>query len=135
MFQGVFDFNKDVLTSASVPQCFSSSLKVFQFKGFNVREHELLLAKFMMEKAAVLERMTIHTAFWLKYSDIDMEKVKEHILSFTKCSSYLVIEFSQPFFYIIKGNSLFNLLKWIDLNFFTHNLIFLFFYILKSYLF
>ncbi|TKY49270.1 F-box/FBD/LRR-repeat protein [Spatholobus suberectus] len=91
---GVSELNKDVLTSASVPQCFLSSLKVFQFKGFNVHEHELLLAKFVLANAAVLERMTICTAFWLRYSDIDMEKVKEQILSFPKRSSFVMIEFS-----------------------------------------
>ncbi|XP_068498056.1 F-box/FBD/LRR-repeat protein At3g14710-like [Phaseolus vulgaris] len=92
---GVFDFNKDALTSTSVPRCFLSSLKFFQFKGFNVLEHELLLAKFVMANAAVLEQMTICTAFWLQYSDIDMEKVKEQILSLPKCSSSLMIQFSQ----------------------------------------
>lgn len=35
--QGVADLDKDVLTSATVPQCFLSSFKVFQFKGFNAK--------------------------------------------------------------------------------------------------
>ncbi|XP_027342659.1 F-box/FBD/LRR-repeat protein At3g14710-like [Abrus precatorius] len=92
---GVSELNKDVLTSASVPQCFVSSLKVFQFKGFNVHENELLLAKFVIANAAVLEQMTIYTAFWLRYSDIDLEKVKDQILSFPKCSNFAMIEFSE----------------------------------------
>nr|KYP33488.1 F-box/LRR-repeat protein At3g14710 family [Cajanus cajan] len=77
-----------------MPQCFVSSLKDFEFRGFNVHEHELLLAKFVLANAAVLERMNICTAFWLRYSNIDMEKVKEQILSFPKCSSLVMIEFS-----------------------------------------
>ena len=94
MFQGVSESNKDhVLTSASVPQCFLSSLKVFQFKEFNVREHELLLAKFVLANAAVLEQMIICTAFWLRYSEIDVEKVKDQILSFPKCSNLVMIQF------------------------------------------
>ncbi|KAK7401727.1 hypothetical protein VNO78_13431 [Psophocarpus tetragonolobus] len=89
---GLSELNKDVLTCASVPQCFVSSLKVFQFKGFNLHEHELLLAKLVMKNAAVLEQMTICAAFWLRYSDIDMEKVKEQILSFPKCSNFVMIK-------------------------------------------
>ncbi|XP_061369985.1 F-box/FBD/LRR-repeat protein At3g14710-like isoform X3 [Gastrolobium bilobum] len=94
LLNGVCDLNKDILTSASVPHCFMSSLKVFQFKGFNVHDHELCLVKFVMTNAAILERITISTAFWLRYSDIDLEKVKEQILSFPKCSSVALIEFS-----------------------------------------
>ncbi|KAJ1384853.1 Leucine-rich repeat domain superfamily [Sesbania bispinosa] len=94
LLNGVSDLNKDILTSASVPHCFQSSLKVFQFKGFNVHEHELYLAKFVMANAAILERMTISTAFWLRYVDIDMEKVKEQIFSLPKCSRFCEIEFS-----------------------------------------
>ncbi|KAK7401728.1 hypothetical protein VNO78_13432 [Psophocarpus tetragonolobus] len=90
---GVSEFNKDVLTSASMPQCFLNSLKVFQFKEFNVHKHELFLAKFVMANAAVLEQMTICAAFWLRYSDVDMEKVKEQILSFPKCSNVVSIQF------------------------------------------
>jgi len=90
-FQGVSELNKDV-TSAKVPQCFLSSLKVFQFKEFNVHEHELLLAKFVMANAKFLEQMTVCTAFWLRYSDIDMEKVRQQILSFPKSSNLAVIK-------------------------------------------
>ncbi|KAL2331259.1 hypothetical protein Fmac_018840 [Flemingia macrophylla] len=91
---GVFDLNKDVMTTASVPQCFLSSLRDFELKEFNVHEHELLLAKFVMANAAILERMTIFTAFWLRYSDIDMGKLKEQILSFPKCSKSVTIKLS-----------------------------------------
>ncbi|KAK7324474.1 hypothetical protein VNO77_28042 [Canavalia gladiata] len=92
---GVSELNKEVLTCASVPQCFVCSLKILEFKGFNAHEYELLLVKFVMGNAAVLEKMTISRAFWLRYSDIDMEKVKEQILSFPKCSSFAMIQFSE----------------------------------------
>ena len=67
---------------------------IFQFGGFNVYVHELSLAKFVMENAAKLERMTITTAFWLQYSDINMDKVKEQLLSFPKCSTSVSLEFA-----------------------------------------
>ncbi|ESW21369.1 hypothetical protein PHAVU_005G064900 [Phaseolus vulgaris] len=88
---GVSELNKDV-TSAPLPQCFLSSLKVFQFKEFNAHEHELVLGKLVMANAKVLEEMTICTAFWLRYSDIDMEKVRQQILSFPKSSNLAVIK-------------------------------------------
>ncbi|XP_057724223.1 F-box/FBD/LRR-repeat protein At3g14710-like [Arachis stenosperma] len=89
------DSNKDAMSYASsVPHCFLSSLRVFQFNGFNVHEHEISLVKFVMGNAAVLERMIISAAFWLRYSDIDMEKVKDNIFSFPKCCSRAIIEFS-----------------------------------------
>ncbi|KAK7244064.1 hypothetical protein RIF29_38882 [Crotalaria pallida] len=94
LLNGVSDLNNDVLAFTSVPQCFLHSLKVFQFKGFNVHEHELCLAKLVMANAAILERMTITAAFWLRYSDIDMEKVKQQIFSFPKCSIFAEIEFT-----------------------------------------
>ncbi|QHN96572.1 Putative FBD-associated F-box protein [Arachis hypogaea] len=89
------DSNKDAMSYASsVPHCFLSSLRVFQFNGFNVHEHEISLVKFVMGNAAVLERMIISAAFWLRYSDIDMEKVKDNIFSFPKCCIRAIIEFS-----------------------------------------
>ena len=57
-------------------------------------EHELCLAKFVMGNAEILERITISTAFWLRYSDINMEKVKQQLLSFLKCSGSASLEFS-----------------------------------------
>nr|XP_027190574.1 putative FBD-associated F-box protein At5g56400 isoform X2 [Cicer arietinum] len=94
LLNGVSDLNKDVLSFAIVPHCILSSLKVFQFKGFNANEHDLCLVKFVMKNAATLEKITISPAFWLRYTDIDMEKVKEEILSLPKCSSFCMIEFS-----------------------------------------
>ncbi|XP_028787047.1 F-box/FBD/LRR-repeat protein At3g14710-like [Neltuma alba] len=94
LLHGVSKFDKDLLTSASVPHCFQSCLKVFQFGGFNVHEHELSLVKFAMANAAKLEKMIITTAFWLQYSDINMEKVKEQLLSFPKCSTSASLEFA-----------------------------------------
>ncbi|XP_057451061.1 F-box/FBD/LRR-repeat protein At3g14710-like isoform X2 [Lotus japonicus] len=93
LLNGVCDLNKDVLAAASVPLCFLSSFRVFQFNGFNVKEHELCLVKFVLANAAILERVTICTAFWLRYSDIDMGKVKGQILSLPKYSRSCMIKF------------------------------------------
>ncbi|KAL2331257.1 hypothetical protein Fmac_018838 [Flemingia macrophylla] len=94
LLNGISELYKDVLTSASVPQCFLTSFKDFQFKEFTGHENELLLAKFVMANAVILEKMIMCTAFWLRYSDINMENVKGQILSFPKCSNSVIIEIS-----------------------------------------
>ncbi|CAI8593342.1 unnamed protein product [Vicia faba] len=94
LLNGVADLHKDVFTSAVVPHCFLSSLNVFRFKGFNANEHDLSLVNFMLANAATLQIMTISPAFWLRYADIDLESVKERILSSPTCSSFCKIEFS-----------------------------------------
>lgn len=93
-FQGVADLDKDVFTSAVVPHCFLSCLNVIRFKGFNANDHDLCLVKFMLANAAMLQKITISPAFWLRYADIDLENVKEQILSLPMCSSFCKIEFS-----------------------------------------
>ncbi|XP_058773562.1 F-box/FBD/LRR-repeat protein At3g14710-like [Vicia villosa] len=93
LLNGLADSDKDVFTSAMVPQCFLSSFQVFQFNGFNANEHDLCLIKFILENATMLEKMKISPAFWLRYADIDLEKVKEKILSLEKCSNFCMIEF------------------------------------------
>lgn len=77
-----------------MPHCFLSSFKVFLFKGFNANEHDLCLVKFVLANAEILDKMKISPAFWLRYADIDLEKVKEQILSFTMSSNNCKIEFS-----------------------------------------
>ncbi|CAJ2659466.1 unnamed protein product [Trifolium pratense] len=95
LLNGVAELHKDVFTSAMVPQCFLSSFKIFQFKGFNANEQDLCLVKFVLENAEILEKMTISPAFWLRYAYIDMEKVMEQILSLPKSSSsFCMTEFS-----------------------------------------
>ncbi|KAI4333446.1 hypothetical protein L6164_018259 [Bauhinia variegata] len=94
LLHGVSKFDNDLFSSALVPSCFLSSLKVFQFGGFNVYDHELSLARFVMANAAVLERMSISAAFWLRYSDTNIEKVKEQLLTFPNCSKFAMIELS-----------------------------------------
>lgn len=94
LLNGVADLHKDVFTSVMVPHCFLSSFKVFQFKGFNAYEQDLCLVKFVLANAAILEKMTISPAFWLRYADVDLQKVKEQILSIPKCSKNCKIEVS-----------------------------------------
>ncbi|KEH38486.1 putative F-box domain, FBD domain, leucine-rich repeat domain, L domain-containing protein [Medicago truncatula] len=94
LLNGVADLDKDVFTSAMVPHCFLSSFKVFQFKGFNANEHDLCLVQFVLENAATMEMMMISPAFWLRYANVDLKKVKENVLSLPKCSNNCKIEFS-----------------------------------------
>ncbi|KAI4323092.1 hypothetical protein L6164_022727 [Bauhinia variegata] len=92
LLHGVSKCSKDLFSLALVPSCFLSSLRVFQFGEFNVYDHEISLAKFVMANAVILERMSISTAFWLRYSDINIGEVKERVLAFPKCSKFAMIE-------------------------------------------
>ncbi|XP_058779460.1 F-box/FBD/LRR-repeat protein At3g14710-like isoform X2 [Vicia villosa] len=94
LLHGVCFLHQDVFTSAVVPRCFLSSLNVFRFEGFDANEHDLSLVKFMLENAAMLQTMTITPSFWLRFADIDLENVKEQILSLPTCSNFCKIDFS-----------------------------------------
>ncbi|KAI4323088.1 hypothetical protein L6164_022723 [Bauhinia variegata] len=90
------EFDKMVLDSASLPHCVVSSLKVVKFGVLDGKEHELSLAKFLMENGAVLEQMSFSLSQTLKNdsSKTAVEKIKRQLLSFEKCSSFSFIKFS-----------------------------------------
>ena len=85
-------FDKELLDSALVPECLQYTLEVVKFGEVRGHEHELCLAKFVMENGLVLKRMS----FWLAGCSGKLkaiEEFKEKLFSFKKGFS-LAIEFS-----------------------------------------
>jgi hypothetical protein len=73
-----------LLNSATVPHCLLTTLKVVKFAKFIGHDHGLSIAKFIIENAQVLERISF-TICALKF--------QKKILSFKKSSSSAIIEF------------------------------------------
>jgi hypothetical protein len=84
------DYDEESQTFAIVPDCFVSTLKVVKFEKSFGSEYELSFAKFVMENAKVLERIS----FSFHESCSEVEKAKEK-LSLVKISfSTVIMEFS-----------------------------------------
>ncbi|KAJ1378488.1 FBD domain [Sesbania bispinosa] len=62
LFKEVSKFDVELLNSAVVPDCLASTLQVVKFGKVHGYEHELYLAKFVMENGLVLERMSFSLA-------------------------------------------------------------------------
>lgn len=92
--QGIFRFNKELLNSAVVRDCLTSTLKVVKFGRVNGYKHELCLSKFFMENGTVLERMSFSLASQEPGKSKVMEDFKEILFSFKKGFSFAVVEFS-----------------------------------------
>ncbi|KEH38494.1 FBD protein [Medicago truncatula] len=92
--EGIFRFNKELLNSAVVRDCLTSTLKVVKFGRVNGYKHELCLSKFFMENGTVLERMSFSLASQELGKSKVMEDFKENLFSFKKGFSFAVVEFS-----------------------------------------
>lgn len=80
--QGISKFDQELLNSTLVPDCLASTLQVVKFERVNGYEHELCLAKFLMEKGMVLERMSFVLANQALGKSKMMEEFKEKLFSF-----------------------------------------------------
>ncbi|KAI4323060.1 hypothetical protein L6164_022696 [Bauhinia variegata] len=78
-------------SSPPVPNCLESSLKRVKFGLFDGAEHELYLAKFLFEQGAILEQVFFCLS---KTRQNGSSEIKKKLLSFSKCSSFCVVEFS-----------------------------------------
>lgn len=58
--QGISKFDKELLNSAAVLECLTSTLQVVKFHKLHGFEHKLCFAKFVMEKGLVPERMSFY---------------------------------------------------------------------------
>lgn len=91
--QGISKFDVVLLNSAAVPECLTSTLQVVKFGSLNGFEHELCVAKFVMENALMLERMSFSIVYWQMKSKV-IEEFKEKLFSYKKAFSCAIIEFS-----------------------------------------
>uniref|UniRef100_A0A0R0FP47 F-box domain-containing protein n=1 Tax=Glycine max TaxID=3847 RepID=A0A0R0FP47_SOYBN len=92
--QGISNFDKELLNSAAVPECLTSTLQVVKFHKLHGCEHELCLAKFVMENGLVLERMSFFLASHCLGKSKIMEEFKAKLFSFKKGFSFAIVEFS-----------------------------------------
>ncbi|TKY49267.1 F-box/FBD/LRR-repeat protein [Spatholobus suberectus] len=93
-FKGIYKFDKELLNSATVPHCLTSTLQLVKFGKVHGLEHELCLAKFVMENGLAMERMSFSlTSHRLAKSKI-IEQFKDKLFSFKKGFSFAIVEFS-----------------------------------------
>ncbi|RDX82350.1 F-box/FBD/LRR-repeat protein, partial [Mucuna pruriens] len=93
-FKGIIKFENEILNSATVPHCMTSTLQLVKFGNVHGLEHELCLAKFVMENGLVMQRMSFSLASpGLAQSKI-IEDFKEKLFSFKKSFSFAIVEFS-----------------------------------------
>lgn len=88
----VHDFGDTLLSSTFMLSCFLFTLKVVKFERFVGTKHELNFAKFVMNNAQALERVTFLCC--PKFLGLKKwENVKEKISSYKSALSSVVIEF------------------------------------------
>jgi hypothetical protein len=93
-YQGILEFNPELLNSTPVPDCFASTLQVVKFAKVGGYEHELCLAKYFMENGKLLERMSFSLASQALGKSKIMEEFKEKLFSFKKGFYFAIVEFS-----------------------------------------
>ncbi|KAK7244065.1 hypothetical protein RIF29_38883 [Crotalaria pallida] len=92
VFKGLSKFDQELLNSASVPDCFVSTLQMVKIGRVHGYDHELCFAKFVMENGLVLERLNFGA---LPYNLKAIEEFKEKLFSFKKgFKSYAIVDFS-----------------------------------------
>ncbi|KHN26285.1 Putative FBD-associated F-box protein [Glycine soja] len=89
--EGIYQFDEELSNPDNVPSCFMSNLQVVNFGALNGKKHELRLAKFIMDNAKELQRVSFSAARNMHRSKF--EKVKKKIISFKKSVSVAVIDF------------------------------------------
>ena len=92
--QGVSKFEQELLNTAAVPACLAATLQAVRFEKVHGLEHELCLAKFLMENGVVLERMSFSLVSARLGKSKIIQEFKEKLFSFKKGFSFAIVEFS-----------------------------------------
>lgn len=93
-YRGISKFNKGLLDSAVVLDCFTSTLQVVKFHKMHGFEHELCLARFIMENSLVLQRMSFFLSSYSLGNSKVIEEFKEKLFSVKKAFTCAINEFS-----------------------------------------
>ncbi|KAG5098293.1 hypothetical protein JHK82_048147 [Glycine max] len=62
ILKGIYQFDEELSNPDNVPSCFMSNLQVVNFGALNGKKHELRLAKFIMDNAKELQRVSFSAA-------------------------------------------------------------------------
>ncbi|KAF7822567.1 F-box/FBD/LRR-repeat protein [Senna tora] len=90
--KGISEFETELLGSAFVPHCLSSTLEVVKLGMHKGHDFEFCVAKFVMEHALVLKRLSFS---WYSHQlKCKTKRVKDKLFSFKKASNTAIIEFS-----------------------------------------
>jgi hypothetical protein len=91
-YQRIYGFDQETLNSSVVPDCLATTLGVVKFnKVDGDKDIVLYLAKFFMENAMVLERMSF--SWYLEVKSKEIKEFKEKVFSFKKGVSFIILEF------------------------------------------
>ncbi|KAK7313199.1 hypothetical protein VNO77_37712 [Canavalia gladiata] len=93
VLHSVEPFDEGVLYSPTLfPPNLQYSLKVVLLSEFKGDEHEISLAKFILDNAERLEKMIIST-YWMWDSNSKLEEIREQVLAYPKRSSIAEVDF------------------------------------------
>ncbi|CAI8584794.1 unnamed protein product [Vicia faba] len=81
-----------LMNSLIVPHCLLYTLKVLKFKKFVGHVRGLSIARYILENGQVLERINFCLC---------SKEAQEEVLSFKKCSSSVILEFSSELFDLV----------------------------------
>ncbi|KAK2422880.1 hypothetical protein QL285_033375 [Trifolium repens] len=92
VIERIYGFDQETLNSSVVPDCLATTLGVVKFnKVDGDKDIVLYLAKFFMENAMVLERMSF--SWYLEVKSKEIKEFKEKVFSFKKRVSLIILEF------------------------------------------
>ncbi|GAU27370.1 hypothetical protein TSUD_55220 [Trifolium subterraneum] len=93
VIEKISGFEQEIFNSSVVPDCLATTLEVVKFNKVYANEDVLYLAKFFIENAMVLKRMSF--SWWCREDKTkEIKEFKEKVFSFKKGESLIILEFS-----------------------------------------